>query len=151
METIDDTIERKVYPIENLVRGLILAFPEVKYVALNPNLTLQNSQNWINEWYAVGFREKPYMTLIEGYYTWVQTSDINSASDENSEFFLHFNSEGFYFKDTLLQTSKNEIMNEEDLCFYINENNEITQFKDEDHLLIADSSNTDEIDEIFDF
>lgn len=131
-----DEVEEVRYQIEDLVKGLIKAFPNVKYVAINASVGTYNLSTWENEWYAVGFEEAPWMKELDGYFAWVKSPDVENSGEEEAVFFTHFVSSNWYYKDQPLQKSRTEFMGEEDLCFYVADSGEVLQYKD--HFIYVD-------------
>lgn len=143
MNDPDEVLEDRIYDIKNLVKGIMFAFPNVKYVALNARITSLNANDWENEWYAVGFEEAPYMRELDGYYTWVASADVDTVGDESGVCFVHFNSDGWYYEDWKLQNSRTDFRNEDELCFYMSDG-VVMQYMDKDHLLYVEEPDTNE-------
>jgi hypothetical protein len=145
------TENEKMYDMELIIQGLFAIYPDAKYVAFNAAISNTNQAHWKDHWYISVMRHEPTLEVINGYYTWVsrnkENDEINNASaaSEDAIAYIHFSSKGYYFKDMILQTSPNEFISPDNLCWMRNENNEIVHFTTER----IETTVPNELDEIF--
>ncbi len=119
MKDLDETKPKVKIDIENVVRHLFAAYPNVNYIALNCGLSMLNEKIWDNRWYFVGFIDKPaYQPLDKYHMSWVANKSVKSFDEEVGVFFMHILSDDHYLKDEPLQTSKTDFISVDRLCWH---------------------------------
>ena len=126
MKDLDETTPKVKIDIENVVRHLFAAYPNVNHIALNCGLNMLNEKAWDNRWYFIGFADKPAYQSLDGYHmSWVADKGVKSLNEEVGVFFMHILSDNHYLKDEPLQTSKTSFISVDRLCWHKLENGDI--------------------------
>lgn len=135
MESPDIIENEKIYDMELIIQGLFTIYPDAKYIAFNAAISNKNQHAWTDHWYISVMRYEPTLEVIDGYYTWVSRNpnvnlsvNPNSSASEDAIAFIHFSSKGYFFKNLMLQTSRDEFISPDKLCWMRTDQNEIVHF-----------------------